>query len=197
MHFRGMKGGDWEWCPLCSPETAAHTEGTAHEICFPDLTAPCPSSCLALLSPQVLLISLPLGAVLSPLDACSVRVYQIVGFFFFLTINHFKLYPTPIIKKLCCQRWGFLTFRFFPKLPCLFSNTKQANKQGLAITLHLVISAPVFNYGNTEWWRLFYIAGTPNKKQQQQKKGDMELGNGGGDLEKHLFEARTPQNSFM
>lgn len=118
-------------------------------------------------------------------------------FCFFLTINHFKLYPTPIIKKLCCQRWGFLTFRFFPKLPCLFSNTKQANKQGLAITLHLVISAPVFNYGNTEWWRLFYIAGTPNKKQQQQKKGDMELGNGGGDLEKHLFEARTPQNSFM
>lgn len=30
-----------------------------------------------------------------------------------------------------------------------------------------------------------------------QQKRDMKLGNGGGDLEKHLFEARTPQNSFM
>lgn len=156
------------------------TEGTAHDICFPDPTAPCP--------PPVLLFSPQRYSSLCLWELFSIRcLFSEISpncglFFFFLTINYLKLYPTPINKQHCCLSWGFLTFRLFPELPCLFSNTNQANKQGLAITLHWFISAPVFSYGNTEWWRFFYITGTTNNRKKETW---------------NLFEARTPQNSFM
>lgn len=169
------------------------TERTAHEICFPDLTTPCPPPTL-LFSPQrYSLLCMPSGAVL-----CYVLIqwgfYQIVVvfcFFFFLTINYFKLYPTPIIKQHCC--WGLLTFRLFPELPCLFSNTKQANKQGIEISLHWFISAPVFSYGNKAMEIFLHYRDTQQHKKKETWNQAMVVES----LEEHLFEARTPHNSLV
>lgn len=82
LHFRVTKGGHCEWCPLYSLlQSHAHTRDSSWNL-FPRPHNPLSSSCPALLSPQVLPAQCAFGSC-SSLDACSVRLYQIVGFWGF------------------------------------------------------------------------------------------------------------------
>ena len=122
---------------------------------------PLPSSRLVLLSPQVLLSLYAFGSC-SPLYFCSVRFYQVVGFFCFLQLVILHCTQTPSLSIVAVS-WGFLTFRLFPKVPCLFSNTKQ-NKQTSPskyfASIYIGISLQLWQYSDQD----FSVTGRCNKK---------------------------------